>query len=82
MSQPTTLTAEEARVLRYLQGHLVASAKELARACLPGASGGWLERVTANLEWLGYVIAYPGPGGEVAALQLTDRGRQQAGGSP
>jgi hypothetical protein len=71
------LTPEELRVLSYLAKHLTAAINDLARACLPGASAEWLERVVSNLDWLGYLILYHGPGGQPAAVQITEQGRQQ-----
>jgi hypothetical protein len=76
------LTLEEMNVLRYLQGHLNATLAELARACLPGSSAGWVERVASNLDWLGYVVLYSGPDGTPAALQITDQGRGAISGGP
>jgi len=73
------LTAEETSVLHYLRQHPTATAAELARACLPGAAAGWLARVASNLVWLGYVVAYHGPDGQPAALQITERGRGAVG---
>lgn len=69
------LTSEEMKVLRYLGKHRSASPGELARVCLAGAvPPGWLERVVANLDWLGYVAVLPGAGGGFAALQITQKG--------
>jgi hypothetical protein len=76
------LTPEEVKVLSYLGKHLTAAVGDLARACLPGASAEWLERVISNLDWAGHVILYHGPGGEPAAVQITEQGRQVAGRRP
>jgi len=70
------LTPEETRVLHYLHEYPDATAEGMARACLPGASAEWVDRIASNLDWLGYAIVYHGPGGEVAALQITDQGRR------
>jgi hypothetical protein len=70
------LTAEETSVLRYLQGCPTATVVELDRACLPGGSIGWVDRVALNLDWFGFVVAYHGSDSQVAALQITDRGRR------
>jgi hypothetical protein len=58
--------------------HLTAAVADLARVCLPGASAEWLERAVSNLDWFGHVILYHGPGGEPAAVQITEQGRQVA----
>jgi hypothetical protein len=76
------LTPEESKVLSYLAHHLSAAVSDLARSCLPGASAAWLERVVSNLDWLGYLILYHGPGGEPAAVQITEQGLRQAGVAP
>jgi hypothetical protein len=39
----------------------------------------WLARVVSNLDCLGDLILYHGPGGEPAAVQITEQGRQVAG---
>ncbi len=75
------LTPEEMRVLSYLARHLTAAVQDLARACLLGVSPEWLERVVSSLDWSGYVIVYHGPGGEPAAVQITEQGRQQVSGA-
>jgi hypothetical protein len=66
----------------YLKTHPGADAGDLTRACLAGASAGWLERVAADLDWLGYVVAFRGPDGGLAALQITDRGLRQVASIP
>lgn len=71
------LTPEQSRVLDYLRKHPAAMVDEVARACLPGSSPGWLDRVLTELDWLGYVTVVSGAGGP-AFLQITDRGRAQA----
>jgi hypothetical protein len=73
------LTPEEVKILSYLGKHLTAAVQDLAGVCLPGASAEWLERVVSHLDWLGYLILYHGPGGEPAAVQITEQGRQVAG---
>ncbi len=65
---------EEANVLAYLRGRHCAAVPQLAAACLANAGPHWVGRVVSNLEWLGYVAVYYGPGGEPAALQITDKG--------
>jgi hypothetical protein len=72
------LTAEEQRVLEYLRRRGSAPVAEVARACLPGAPPEWLGRVVAHLDWLGYVAVHPGPAGAPVALQLTEKGLQEA----
>jgi hypothetical protein len=69
------LTAEETSVLRYLESHPNATVADLTRACLLGSAVGWMDRVASNLDWLGYVVLFPDPGGTLATLQITDRGR-------
>jgi hypothetical protein len=49
---------------------------------LPGTPPEWVERIISNLDWLGYVTVYPGPGGTAAALQVTHKGLAAAGGRP
>jgi hypothetical protein len=80
--ETTMLTIEETKVLAYLRGHPFASAAEVARACLPGASPDWVARVVANLDWLGHLTTYQGPDGRLAAVQITEKGLGQAGGQP
>jgi hypothetical protein len=65
-------------VLAYLRRHLTATATEVARACLPAAPPDWINRIVAELDWLGYVTVFPGPDGEPHALQLTDKGKAHA----
>jgi hypothetical protein len=72
------MTSEEARVLEYLRRHGSASVADVARGCLPGATPEWVDRVVANLDWLGYVAVHRGPAGEPAALQITEKGLKQA----
>ena len=74
------MTLEETRVLEYLQRHPSASVAEVARSCLSGAiARGWVDRVVANLDWLGYIAVLNGPDGEPAALQITQKGLAYAG---
>ena len=68
------LTNEEVKVLSYMRGHHYASAAEVARACLPGASLDWVARVVSNLDWLGHLATYHSPDGRLAALQITEKG--------
>jgi DNA-binding MarR family transcriptional regulator len=68
------MTPEEARVLEYLRQHGSAAVADVAHACLAGASPEWVDRVVANLDWLGYVAVHHGPGDEPAALQITEKG--------
>jgi hypothetical protein len=72
------MTGEERRVLAYLRRHLSAPVAEAGRACLSGASQEWVDRVVANLDWLGYVAVHRGPGGEPAVLQITPKGLEWA----
>jgi hypothetical protein len=65
---------EEVNVLAYLRTRRCAAVPKLAAACLANAGPRWVGRVVSNLEWLGYVTVYYGPGGEPEALQITDRG--------
>jgi hypothetical protein len=74
------LTAEETQVLYYLRRRPLGAVTELARSCLAGASPEWVGRVVARLDWFGYVVAFYGPGGSLAALQITERGLSHAGG--
>ena len=69
------MTPEETRVLDYLRTHPSASVADVARNCLAGeATAEWVERVVANLDWLGYVALYHGLNGSSAALQITENG--------
>ncbi len=69
------MTPEETRILNYLRVHPSASMVDVARACLSGgATMEWLERVVANLDWLGYVAVYQGLNGASATLQITEKG--------
>jgi hypothetical protein len=70
------LTPEEARVLAYLRRHGSALVADVARSCLAGASPEWVDRVVANLDWLGYVAVHHGPAGDPVALQITQKGRE------
>jgi hypothetical protein len=72
------LVPEQDVVLRYLGRRATALFREVLQACLPGASQDWGARILCDLEWLGYITIYPGANGEPMALQLTDKGRQQA----
>jgi hypothetical protein len=73
------LTSEEAKVLTYLGRHYTTSVACLTRDCLPRATPDWIERVVAQLDWLGYVTVFYGPDGQPGVLQITDRGRAQLG---
>jgi hypothetical protein len=73
------LTPEEAKVLTYLGRHFSAPIARLTRDCLPTATPDWVERVVAQLDWLGYVAVFYGPDGQPGVLQITDRGRAQVG---
>jgi hypothetical protein len=68
------MTGEERRVLAYLRRHLSAPVAEVGRACLSAR----VDRVVANLDWLGYVVVHRGPGGEPAVLQITPKGLEWA----
>jgi len=74
------MTPEEAKVVAYLRTHSSASVAEVARACLPGPSREWVNRILANLDWLGYITVYPGKDGNPAAMQITDAGLARFGG--
>jgi hypothetical protein len=69
----------EAKVLAYLHERQWATVGDVVAACLPGAPRESVERLVSNLDWLGYVTRYPGPGGAAAALQLTSKGAAAAG---
>ncbi len=64
----------EAKVLAYLRRRAWATAADVTAACLPGTPDELASRILTNLDWLGYVTAYPGPGGTAAALQITPKG--------
>jgi hypothetical protein len=70
----------EEKVLAYLRRHAWATVADVTSACLPGTPKELVGRLLGNLDWLGYVTVYPGPGGTAAALQITQRGRTAAGG--
>jgi hypothetical protein len=72
------MTSEEARALAYLRRYGSASVADVARGCLSGAPQEWVDRVVANLDWLGYVAVHRGPAGAPAALQITEKGLKQA----
>jgi hypothetical protein len=72
------LLHEQSLVLRYLGQRATASFREVLRACLPGATQEWGKRVLSDLEWLGYITVFAGGDGELLALQITDKGRQEA----
>ncbi len=74
------LMPEERKILSYLRKHFTATADELSRACLPGVSRDWLERILANLDWLGYLSLYPGQDSDSALFQVTAKGLALAGG--
>jgi hypothetical protein len=68
------MTAEERKVLTYLQKHTFTPVTELVRACLPGATLDSVRRIIADLEWLNNLTVYYGKNGEPVALQITDKG--------
>jgi hypothetical protein len=70
----------EAKVLAYLHERRWATVGDVAGACLPGAPRESVERLVSNLDWLGYVTRYPGPGGTAATLQITAQGAAAVGG--
>jgi hypothetical protein len=72
------LVHEQSLVLRYLGQRPTALFRDVLKACLPGTSLEWGKRVLCDLEWLGYITVYPDGNGEPFALQITDKGRQQA----
>jgi len=70
--------AEEQRMIDYLRGKGMVRVDAVARDCLPGATAEWVDRVVANLDWLGYVVVYHGSDGGPSALQLTDMALAEA----
>jgi hypothetical protein len=70
----------ELNVLSYLRRHPGATVADLNQNCLPGTPPEYVGRIISNLDWLGYVTVYPGPGGTAAALQITSKGLEAAGG--
>jgi len=68
------LTREEAKVLGYLRQHHNARATDLTQACGTGSWAEGLGQVISQLDWLGYVTVFCGPGGEPSLLQITERG--------
>jgi hypothetical protein len=70
----------EVKVLAYLRQHAWATLADVTSACLPGTPKELVSRILGNLDWLGYVTVYPGPGGTTAALQITQKGMAAAGG--
>jgi hypothetical protein len=60
--------------LADLHERRLATVGDVAKACLSGALRESVERLVSNLDWLGYVTRYPGPGGAAATLQLTAKG--------
>ncbi len=73
-------TREELKVLGYLREHRSARAVDLTRVFGAGQDAGWLGRVVAQLDWLGYVTVFADPTGEPSFLQITERGLIQAKG--
>jgi hypothetical protein len=69
------LTHEQARVLRFLRRGMTCNLEEICRACLPGASPDWTNRVLGDLEWLGYIVVLCDVTGRPAAVETTERGR-------
>jgi hypothetical protein len=74
------MTSEEIRVLTFLRQHGAASVATLAGACLSNLPADWVNRVVANLDWLGYVSVYGDGGGADTVLQITEKGRAHFGG--
>ena len=74
------MTPEETKVLTYLRKRLSATVADVATTCFSGTPPEWVSRIIANLDWLGYLTVYYGPGGTPAALQITDKGLAMAGG--
>jgi hypothetical protein len=72
----------ERKILSYLRQHRWATVADVTAACLPGTPAEWVERIISNLDWLGYVTVYPGPGGTAAALQITHKGLAAVAGQP
>ena len=68
------LTREEANVLTYLKQHHHARTTYLTRTCGTGSWAEGLAQVISQLDWLGYVTVFCGPGGEPSLLQITERG--------
>lgn len=72
------LTREEAKVLSYLKDHRHVHTTDLTRTCGTGSWKEGLAQVISQLDWLGYVTVFCGPGGEPSLLQITERGMVQA----
>ncbi len=70
----------ELNVLSYLRQHPGATVADLNRNCLPGTPPEYVGRIISNLDWLGYLAVYPGPGGTAAAVQVTPKGLAATGG--
>jgi hypothetical protein len=70
----------EVKVLAYLRKHGWATVADVTSACLAGTPKELVSRILGNLDWLGYVTVYPGPGGTTAALQITQTGMAAASG--
>ena len=74
------LMPEEKRVLAYLRRHITATVAEVGRVCLAGAARVWVDRILANLDWLGYLTIYPGQDSASTTLQVTAKGLAMTGG--
>jgi hypothetical protein len=72
------ITPEESKVLSYLRQHVTAHVAEIIHSCLPGATLAWVNRIIAELEWLGYVTVFYSPAGHPVTLGLTDKGTRFA----
>ncbi len=72
------LSQEEFRVLAYLTQQVCGTAATIARACMPGASAEWFERILSNLDWLGYISIFHGPDGKPIVVQVTSTGLSAA----
>jgi hypothetical protein len=73
------MTAEETQVLSYLRRRPFAAVADVSRSCLADSSPEWVRRVISRLDWFGYVVVFYGPGGGLAALQITDKGLRHSG---
>jgi DNA-binding MarR family transcriptional regulator len=68
------MSQEQARILHYLRDHSLSSLSDLCRTT--NTSPGWVKRVLADLEWLGYIVVYYDRRGEPLSVQTTERGME------
>jgi hypothetical protein len=73
------ISHEEAKILRYLRQHFTAHTSALVKNCLPGTPRDWVNRIIADLEWLGYVTVYYSANGNPLTLEITDKGLRGVG---